>query len=136
MAAQQRWLTCVLSGKMYLLCLLQTTGLDAASSKQLVSLLKTAAENHGMLVVATLHQPSASIFERFDRCLVLSKGLTIYFGATLGARQFFSNAGAPCPPYHNPADFFLDVVNIDYADADFVAVDLEQGDRSVEMTIV
>ena len=74
--------------------------------------LRTAA--HGTLVVTSLHQPAAIIFERLDRVCILSLGLTVYFGPVDHMREHFEAAGAPCPQFHNPADHCLYLVNIDF----------------------
>lgn len=37
--------------------------------------------DHGQAVLATIHQPSALLFQQFDRLLLLAKGgRTVYFG--------------------------------------------------------
>jgi ABC-type multidrug transport system permease subunit len=67
-----------------------------------------------MTIICTIHQPRSQIWDMFDRFALLSEGKMIYFGAAKEAVGYFGNMGYPCPPLHNPADFFLDVIAIDY----------------------
>ena len=66
---------------------------------------------HGALTPRSpyrIHQPSAELFQEFDRLLLLRKGgQTVYFGdigqnATTLINYFQSNGGKPCPPEANP----------------------------------
>jgi len=50
-----------------------TSGLDSQSSWAIVSFLRKLADN-GQAVLATIHQPSAILFQEFDRLLFLAKG--------------------------------------------------------------
>jgi len=65
---------------------------------------------------AQIHQPSAQLFERFDRLLFLAKGgRTVYFGEVgRGSHtliDYFTSHGAtPCPKEANPAEWMLQVI--------------------------
>jgi ATP-binding cassette subfamily G (WHITE) protein 2 (PDR) len=67
-------------------------------------------------IAVQIHQPSAQLFERFDRLLFLEKGgKTVYFGEVgHGSRvliDYFTRNGAPsCPRQHNPAEWMLEVI--------------------------
>lgn len=50
-----------------------TSGLDSQSSWAIISFLRKLA-NHGQTVLATIHQPSAILFQEFDRLLFLEQG--------------------------------------------------------------
>jgi ATP-binding cassette subfamily G (WHITE) protein 2 (SNQ2) len=64
-----------------------TTGLDSQSAWGIVSFLRTLAKS-GTAILCTIHQPSAELFQQFDRLLLLKKGgQTVYFG-NLGKVRF------------------------------------------------
>lgn len=57
-----------------------TSGLDSQSSWSICAFLRKLADN-GQAVLSTIHQPSAILFQQFDRLLFLAKGgKTVYFG--------------------------------------------------------
>lgn len=57
-----------------------TSGLDSQSSWAICAFLRKLAD-HGQAVLSTIHQPSALLFQQFDRLLFLAKGgRTVYFG--------------------------------------------------------
>jgi ATP-binding cassette subfamily G (WHITE) protein 2 (SNQ2) len=80
-----------------------------------MSFLRSLAAN-GQAILCTIHQPSAELFQVFDRLLLLRKGgQTVYFGdighnAIKIIRYFESNGSRPCAPDENPAEFMLDVI--------------------------
>ena len=79
-----------------------------------MSLIKRLA-NHGQAILCTIHQPSALIFQQFDRLLLLAKGgKTVYFGdigenATVMTQYFQSFGATPCRVDENPAEWILQV---------------------------
>ncbi|KAI0381629.1 ABC-2 type transporter-domain-containing protein [Hypomontagnella monticulosa] len=88
-----------------------TSGLDSQTSWSICDLIDKLAKS-GQAVLCTIHQPSAMLFQRFDRLLLLEKGKTVYFGdigddaTTL--IQYFERNGAPkCPPEGNAAEWML-----------------------------
>lgn len=57
-----------------------TSGLDSQTSWAILDLLEKLSKA-GQSILCTIHQPSAMLFQRFDRLLLLSEGgKTVYFG--------------------------------------------------------
>jgi len=57
-----------------------TSGLDSQTSWAILDLLERLSRA-GQSILCTIHQPSAMLFQRFDRVLVLEDGgRTVYFG--------------------------------------------------------
>ncbi|PPQ74645.1 hypothetical protein CVT26_005690 [Gymnopilus dilepis] len=92
-----------------------TSGLDSQSAWAIVSFLRELADK-GQAILCTIHQPSAELFQAFDRMLLLKKGgQTVYFGdlgqnATTLIQYFERNGARKCLDYENPAEYMLDVI--------------------------
>ncbi|KAF2130310.1 hypothetical protein P153DRAFT_337953 [Dothidotthia symphoricarpi CBS 119687] len=92
-----------------------TSGLDSQTSWAILDLLDKLKKN-GQAILCTIHQPSAMLFQRFDRLLFLAKGgRTVYFGEVgKGSHilvDYFVRQGAPqCPPSANPAEWMLEAI--------------------------
>ncbi|KAK1082589.1 ATP-binding cassette transporter snq2 [Friedmanniomyces endolithicus] len=91
-----------------------TSGLDSQSAFNVVRFLRKLAAA-GQAILCTIHQPNASLFESFDRLLLLQKGgECVYFG-DIGRDanvliDYFHENGADCPPDANPAEWMLDTI--------------------------
>jgi ABC-type multidrug transport system ATPase subunit len=65
-----------------------TSGLSSSDSEVVMNVLKILA-NKGQLVVVNIHQPSSTIFQLFDKLLLLDKGgRAIYFGPAMRINSF------------------------------------------------
>jgi ABC-type multidrug transport system ATPase subunit len=92
-----------------------TSGLDSQTAWSICSLLRKLA-NNGQAILCTIHQPSAILFQEFDRLLFLAKGgHTVYFGdigknSEVLTSYFKANGSRLCGAEENPAEFMLDVI--------------------------
>lgn len=92
-----------------------TSGLDSQTSWAILDLLDKLKKN-GQAILCTIHQPSAMLFQRFDRLLFLARGgRTVYYGdvgqnSQILVDYFVRNGGPPCPPAANPAEWMLEVI--------------------------
>ncbi|KAG2364667.1 hypothetical protein BDR07DRAFT_1450169 [Suillus spraguei] len=106
-----------LSAKPQLLLFLDepTSGLDSQSAWAIVQFLRELAD-HGQAILCTIHQPSAELFQVFDKLLLLCKGgQTVYFGDigedSSTMLNYFEHNGAPrCGSDANPAEYMLNVI--------------------------
>lgn len=105
-----------LSAKPELLLFLDepTSGLDSQSAFNIVRFLKKLAAA-GQAILCTIHQPNASLFENFDRLLLLQRGgRTVYFG-DIGQdayilRSYLKRHGAVAGKTDNVAEFMLEAI--------------------------
>ncbi|ODV84095.1 hypothetical protein CANARDRAFT_9087 [[Candida] arabinofermentans NRRL YB-2248] len=92
-----------------------TSGLDSQSSWAIIQVLRSLAEA-GQAILCTIHQPSATLFEQFDKLLLLKTGgQTVYFG-DIGDNSrilldYFESRGArTCQNGENPAEYILEAI--------------------------
>lgn len=92
-----------------------TSGLDSTASWEVINYLKRVAQRNHLIVIASIHQPSTSTFNLFDKLLLLSQGKTQYLGPIDQIADYYAQIGHTIPPYTNVAEFLLELVNIDFA---------------------
>ncbi|KAL5615982.1 hypothetical protein FOBRF1_004730 [Fusarium oxysporum] len=92
-----------------------TSGMDSQTSWSICNLMEKLTKA-GQAILCTIHQPSAILFQRFDRLLLLAKGgKTVYFGdigknSYILTDYFVRNGGPPLPLDANPAEYMLNVI--------------------------
>jgi ATP-binding cassette subfamily G (WHITE) protein 2 (PDR) len=92
-----------------------TSGLDSQTSWNILQLLRKLAA-HGQAILCTIHQPSAILFEQFDRLLFLAKGgKTVYYGqvgreSRILIDYFERNGATSYQEGENPAEWMLEAI--------------------------
>ncbi|EGO00657.1 hypothetical protein SERLA73DRAFT_105009 [Serpula lacrymans var. lacrymans S7.3] len=92
-----------------------TSGLDSQSAWAILKFLRDLADR-GQAILCTIHQPSAELFQVFDRLLLLRKGGQVVYFGDIGESsgtliEYFERNGAEhCGPDDNPAEYMLDVI--------------------------
>lgn len=92
-----------------------TSGLDSRAGREVLTAIKKIALQHGMIIIASIHQPSWETFSLFDKLLLLAQGRTVYYGVTSGLATYLGDGlGQPVPKFANPADRALDFISTDF----------------------
>jgi ABC-type multidrug transport system ATPase subunit len=89
-----------------------TRGLDASSALDYVRSLRIMTDIMQKTTISTLYQASDSIFELFDKVMVLDEGRCIYFGPTADAKSYFTDMGFYCPSRKSIPDFLTGLCNL------------------------
>ncbi|KAI1071723.1 hypothetical protein LB507_004946 [Fusarium sp. FIESC RH6] len=109
-----------------------TSGLDSQTSWAICDLIEKLTAS-GQAVLCTIHQPSAMLFQRFDRLLLLAPGGKTFLDLGKQSKtllNYFERNGAPpCPSDANPAEYMLDIIQPSH-DEDVENVDWHQIWRS------
>ncbi|KAL0075492.1 ABC-2 type transporter-domain-containing protein [Phycomyces blakesleeanus] len=88
-----------------------TRGLDAASALDFVRSLRIMTDVLHKTTVATFYQASNSVFNLFDKLIVLDDGYCLYFGPVEHAKPYFEKMGFFCPPRKSTPDFLTGICN-------------------------
>ncbi|OQD86147.1 hypothetical protein PENANT_c008G10103 [Penicillium antarcticum] len=91
-----------------------TSGLDSTASYEVMSYAKELARLNNIIIIASIHQPSTTTFQLFDKLLLLSGGRTCFFGPVPNVNSYFNSIGQPVPKNTNPAEYLLDIVSSDF----------------------
>lgn len=88
-----------------------TTNMDIFDTFFLVEYLRQWCA--GRIVIMTLQPPTFEILSMCSGVLLLSGGRTIFSGSRSELPRHMGSLGYPCPPFKNPADYYLDLVTLD-----------------------
>ncbi|KAI0315703.1 P-loop containing nucleoside triphosphate hydrolase protein [Amylostereum chailletii] len=92
-----------------------TSGLDSRTSREVLTAIRDFARRHGVIVVASIHQPNWETFTLFDKLLLLAHGRTVYYGPIGRLDAYLAEGLSHSVSQHaNPSDHALDVVNTDF----------------------
>ncbi|XP_031632240.1 ATP-binding cassette sub-family G member 8 [Contarinia nasturtii] len=89
-----------------------TTNMDIFDTFFLVEYLRQWCSN-GKMVIMTLQPPTFEILSMCSGVLLMSGGRTVYSGSRSDLPRYMGSVGFPCPPFKNPADYYLDLVTLD-----------------------
>lgn len=90
-----------------------STGLDSATTYQIVKCVRNFVHQMEGTVLMALLQPAPETFELFDDLLLLSEGYVVYQGPIADVLEFFESIGFRLPPRKGIADFLQEVINFD-----------------------
>ncbi|CAG8596605.1 3958_t:CDS:2, partial [Racocetra fulgida] len=107
-----------------------TSGLDSAAAYHVMKSIGEMARKHKLTVIASIHQPSTETYSLFDKLCLIGRGHTLYFGNRENATSYFEGLGHVCPPYANPADHYLRLINSDFM------VDKTEAEKHIDNFIV
>lgn len=88
-----------------------TRGLDSATALEFVKTLRISTSLAGSTAAVAIYQASQSIYDIFDKVVVLYEGRQIYFGPTTAAKDFFVNMGFVCAERATTGDFLTSLTN-------------------------
>ena len=85
-----------------------TTGLDSATSFDILNALKSWTRvMHGSTMIALL-QPTPECFQLFDNLILLRQGAVVYDGPISDVAQYMHDIGVPVPDDQDLADYLSD----------------------------
>ena len=82
-----------------------STGLDAASTYDMIEVLIFFGKFHMLTRIFSLLQPGPEVVSLFDEVIVLAEGRIIYAGPVGAVEDYFANIGFVCPHFTDVADF-------------------------------
>ncbi|KAJ6600331.1 P-loop containing nucleoside triphosphate hydrolase protein [Mycena vulgaris] len=93
-----------------------TSGLDSTSAREVMSAIRTLAVAEGIIVIATIHQPSLETLAQFTNLLLLSEGCTCFSGKVGELEGFLERWGHPVGRFSTPSDHAMNFLNNDFAE--------------------
>ncbi|KAF9043399.1 P-loop containing nucleoside triphosphate hydrolase protein [Panaeolus papilionaceus] len=91
-----------------------TSGLDSTSAREVIAAISRLTQAEGIIVLASIHQPSLETFSQFSNVILLSEGKTCYSGPVDELEAFFESWGHPVGRFITPADHAMNFLNTDF----------------------
>jgi ABC-type multidrug transport system ATPase subunit len=88
-----------------------TRGLDSATALKFVESLRLLSDLTGSAHVVAAYQASQSIYDVFDKVVVLYEGRQVFYGPASKAKAYFEEQGWECPARQTTGDFLTSVTN-------------------------
>ena len=82
-----------------------TRGLDASTAADCAKCLRIVTNVYSTTTFVSLHQASQSIYEQFDKVMVIDKGRQVFFGPAKEARAYFEGLGFKEKPRQTTPDY-------------------------------
>lgn len=86
-----------------------STGLDSATTYQIIKYLRHSTHALDGTTIISLLQPAPETYELFDDVILIAEGQIVYQGPREYAVDFFAAMGFKCPERKNMADFLQEV---------------------------
>ncbi|KAL1388614.1 ABC-2 type transporter-domain-containing protein [Phyllosticta capitalensis] len=90
-----------------------TRGLDASTALEYVQVLRSLTTMTGISCCVALNQAGESLYDLFDKVLVIDQGQCCYFGPAQKAAKYFESLGFMKQARWTTADFLTSVMNDD-----------------------
>uniref|UniRef100_A0A7S1TP17 ABC transporter domain-containing protein n=1 Tax=Phaeomonas parva TaxID=124430 RepID=A0A7S1TP17_9STRA len=90
-----------------------STGLDAATTFDVVHILKVSSVIFNVNTVISLLQPAPEVFDLFDDVILMDAGQVVYHGPREEILPYFESLGFKLPPLKDAADFLQEVTTKD-----------------------
>ncbi|KAK5006697.1 hypothetical protein LTR28_006185 [Elasticomyces elasticus] len=86
-----------------------TRGLDASTALEYVEAIRSLTNMAHVSVGVALYQAGGSLYDLFDKVVLIEEGKCLYYGLTENAKQYFLDLGFECPGRWTTADFLTSV---------------------------
>ncbi|KAL8687527.1 MAG: hypothetical protein Q9218_006329, partial [Villophora microphyllina] len=88
-----------------------TRGLDASTALEYVESLRTLTNMAHISTLVALYQAGESLYDLFDKVILIDEGRCLYYGSTENAASYFENLGFERPARWTTADFLTSVTD-------------------------
>lgn len=86
-----------------------TRGLDASTALEYVQSIRSLTNMVHVSTAVALYQVGETLYECFDKVLLIDEGKCLYFGPAEQAKEYFQSLGFVCPERWTTADFLTSV---------------------------
>ncbi|CAA7257514.1 unnamed protein product [Cyclocybe aegerita] len=91
-----------------------TSGLDSTSAREVIASISHLSKAEGMIVIASIHQPSMETLSQFTNVMLLAGGKVCYSGRVDELEGFFEKWGRPVGRFTTPSDHAMNFLNTDF----------------------
>lgn len=86
-----------------------TRGLDASTALEYVQSIRSLTNMAHISTAVALYQAGESLYNLFDKVLLIDQGQCLYYGSADTAKKYFQDLGFDCPERWTTADFLTSV---------------------------